>query len=74
MDATDEQKAEAASLLSGLLKGGGMPEKDADQLARVMIEKAAAGEIPQLPARRGTTEPARVAYDEPQVEVYGLGG
>jgi hypothetical protein len=63
MDATEEQKAEAASLLSGLLKGGGMPGRDADQLARVMTDKAAKGDIPGLPARRATTEPARVAYD-----------
>jgi len=69
MDATEEQKAQAASLLSGLLKGGGMDGEDADQLARVVTEKAAAGEIPQLPARRATTGAARVAYDEPQVEV-----
>ena len=63
IDATDEEKAQAAGVLSGLLKGSGMPEKDASQLSRVMVEKAAQGEIPQLPARRATTEPARVAYD-----------
>jgi hypothetical protein len=63
MDVTTDQKDQAASILSKLLSDGGMDEKDAAQLSRVVIEKAAAGDIPGLPARRTTTEPARVAYD-----------
>jgi hypothetical protein len=46
MDATEEQKAQAANILAGLLKGGGMDGDDADQLARVMTEKAASGDVP----------------------------
>lgn len=69
MDASQEQKDQAAALLAKALTDAGMDSDDAGQLGRVTIEKAAKGEIPQLPARRVTTGAARVAYDEPQLEV-----